>query len=138
MTTSATPNLKEFARDLLIHEAATGTRVGDDGSAVFRVCEKLRGPLGRLMGITGYRSLLSRALALASAEAPRLSGLQIKPDGSLAGVSELESKLDVRTVTQSEAILVSHLVGLLVTFIGPALTQQLLRDVWPKMDELDF
>ncbi|MEY2466516.1 MAG: hypothetical protein QOD03_1037 [Verrucomicrobiota bacterium] len=135
---SATPKLKEFARRLLAHDAATGKSGITKNSETFRVCEKLRGPLSRLTGGGGFRSLLSRALALAGAEVAWLRALHIKADGSLEGLAKLEAKLDSREVAEGEVALVSQLLELLITFIGPALTLQLLRDIWPKMKDLDF
>jgi hypothetical protein len=61
-----------------------------------------------------------------------LCALQVNPDGSLKGLHELEAKLDSRLVAEGQVVLLSELLGLLVTFIGPALTLQLLQDVWPK------
>ncbi len=133
MSNSATPPLKELARRLLIYEAATGTRAGSGESAVFRVCEKLRGSLGQLLGAGGFRTLLARALTLAGVEVPWLRELQIKADGSLEGLGELEAKLALRPLVEGEAALVAQLLGLLVIFIGPTFTLQLLHDIWPKM-----
>jgi signal transduction histidine kinase len=64
MSSLATPKLKAFARRLLIYEAAVGTRVGPDGSAAFRVCSKLRGPLAKLMGLDGLRPSVPDDLGL--------------------------------------------------------------------------
>ena len=138
MSNSATPKLKAVARRLLLYEAATGTRVGPDGSAAFRVCDKLREPLGKLLGVGGFRTLLSRAQVLAGSEVPWLRELRIKPDGSLAGLGELEAKADLRSVAEGEVALAAQLLGLLVTFIGPALTLRLLHDIWPKMEDVKF
>jgi len=138
MLVSTAPNLKQFARRLLECEAAPGKSADGQETAAFRVCEKLRGPLGKLMGGGGFRSLLSRALVLAGAEVPWLHGLQIQADSSLQGLKEFEGKLDQPAITEGEVVLVSQLLGLLVTFIGPALTASLLRDIWPELDELNF
>ncbi len=123
---------KEFARQLLAYEAASGKPAAASDSVAFRVCEKLRVPLGKLVGVDGFRSLLSRALALACGEIPWLCGLQTKADGSLKGVDELEAKLDSSAIAEGEVVLVGQLLGLLVIFIGPALTLGLLRDIWPR------
>jgi hypothetical protein len=136
--TGATPKLKGFARRLLAYEAASGKPADTNDSEAFRVCEKLRGPLSRLTGVGGFRSLLSRALALAGSEVPWLRALHVKGDGSLDGLEELEVKLDSGEIAEGEVVLVSQLLGLLVTFIGPALTRQLLQDIWPKMHDLNF
>lgn len=136
MSNSATPKLREFAGRLLGYEAAEDKPADAKGPVAFRVCEKLRGSLGNLLGAGGFRSLLVRALALAGAEVPWLGALNIKPDGSLQGLGELETKLDSVAVAEGEVVLVAQLLGLLVTFIGPTLTLQLLQDVWPKLDDL--
>jgi len=131
MSNSATPMPKEFARQLLAYEAASGKPAEIKGSAAFGICEKLLGPLGKTMGVGGFSSLLSRARALACADVPWLCALQVEQNGSLAGLDELEAKLDSRQVAEGEAVLVGHLLALLVTFIGPTLTLGLLHDIWP-------
>jgi hypothetical protein len=138
MSDSATPKLKEFARRVLAYEAVSGTRTHGADSAAYLVCEKLREHLGKLIGIGGFRSLLSRALALAGAEVPWLRALQINADGSLEGVDGLDKKPGSRTLAEGEVALVSQLLGLLVTFIGPELTLRLLHDIWPDMDDFDL
>ena len=132
MPAGATPMPKEFARQLLEYEAALGKRADPKHSAAFGVCEKLRVPLGRLMGAAGYSSLLSRALVLAGAEAPWLRELLVNADGTVEGLDETEAGLEKDSAAEGEVFLVGHLLGLLVTFIGPALTLQLLHDIWPK------
>jgi len=135
MSDSATPKLKAFARQLLACEAALGIPAGAKDSRAFRASEKLRGPLGKLVGISGFRALLSRALALGGEEAPVLRALHIRADGSL---EDLEADLDPRKLAEGEVVLIAHIAGLLVTFIGPALTLQLLRDIWPKIPDPNF
>jgi hypothetical protein len=138
MSNSGTPKLDKLARCLVTYEASLGKPANAKDSAAFRVCEKLRGPLGKLMGVGGFRSLLSRSLALARTGIPSLQALHVRPDGSLEGLDELETKFDSRAVTAGEVALVAQLLGLLVTFIGPALTLRLLHDIWPKMKDLNF
>lgn len=138
MSAITSPKLKQFARRLLTYEVAPDQPTDVKNSAVFRVCGKLRGPLGKLMGIGGFRSLFSRALVLACAEVPWLRTLQIRADGSLEGLDELEVKLDWPATADGEIILVAQLLGLLVTFIGAGLTVRLLHDVWPELDDLNF
>lgn len=123
-----TPLLREVAERLLTIE----DRARSEGeSAATRVCGKLKELLGRLLGSGGFWALLSRALALAQAEARELHTVELKPDGALVGFKE-----DQR---QAEVVLVAHILGLLVTFIGSTLTISLLRDVWPKaaIEQLD-
>jgi hypothetical protein len=111
-------------------------RVGNDSEAghlaAFRVCEKLRVPLSALAGIAGFRSLLSRALVLARAEAPLLNGIQIKPDGTLEYPAELASQPATEEAAAAGTALAAQLLGLLIIFIGEALTLRIAHDVWPK------
>jgi hypothetical protein len=137
MATDSPPKLKHLARRLLRHDAALPEANNANDTAVFRVSEKLRGPIGRLMGTGGYRSLLARAQALAGADMPALRTLLIKADGSLEGLDELRAKLDSRAFATGETALVTQLLGLLETFIGRGFTLRLLREIWPKLENLD-
>jgi hypothetical protein len=83
------------------------------------------------LGVTGFSSLLSRALVLGCTETPWLCALTVDADGALSGLEELEAGLDAPAVAEGELVLIGHLLRLLVTFIGPALTLRLLHEVWP-------
>lgn len=135
MSEPSTPTLKAFARQLLACAGAFGYPAGTEDSRSFRTCEKLRGPLGSLIGVGGFRSLLSRALALAGEDIPWLCALHVTADGSLAG---LETELAPSEVAAAELALMAQIAGLLVTFVGPALTMQLLRGIWPTIPDHDF
>lgn len=136
MSNSAKPN--EFARQLLSYEVVAGGSVDAKKYAVLSVCEKLQGPLSRLVGTGGFRSLLSSALALSGEGTPWLRALHVKSDGSLVGLNDLENKPDSHTLAEGEAALISQLLGLLITFIGPSMTLQLLQEAWPKLHEQSF
>jgi len=138
MPASTAPKLKACARQLLAFELASGKSAGAEDFAAFRICEKLRGPLGKLLGLGGFRALLSRALALAGMEFPWLGKLFIKDDASLEGFAALQAELDSDAITAGGVALVAQFLGLLVTFIGPALTLGFLREVWPTIDDLNF
>jgi hypothetical protein len=121
-----------LAQRLLAYEAVTGESSEPTESAAFRVCAKLRRPLITLAGVAGFRSLLSRALTLARAEAPSLSVVQVAADGSVKGLDELASQTGKEQAMDGGAILIAQLIGLLLTFIGEGLTLQLVQDVWPE------
>jgi hypothetical protein len=127
----ATPTLKRFASRLLDYESSRD-KPAIQVAIAFRVCEKLREPLGTLMGMGGFRALLRRALVLAQAEVAWLKRVQVKEDGSLEGLSEVETKLSQEEIREGEIILVAHFFGLLVTFIGEALMSSLVGSVWPE------
>ena len=126
------PESQHLAQRLLTYEAVAGENSKPVESAAFRVCAKLRQPLITLAGVAGFRSLLSRALTLARAEAPSLSAVQVTADGSLKGLDELEPQIDKGQARGGGAILIAQLIGLLLTFIGEGLTLRLVQDVWPE------
>ena len=131
MSDSITPAVKALASRLMAYEAAAATRAGSHQSAAFRVCDKLRQPLSRLAGVAGFRSLLSRALALAGGEVRWLKAVHIAADGSLEYVDTAQEHISENEMAKGEVVLIAQLLGLLVTFIGEALTLHLVQEVWP-------
>jgi hypothetical protein len=120
------PQTRDLAQRLLAYENAASKTSEPSEFAVFRVCETLRQPLCALAGVAGFRSLLSRALTLARAEAPSLSAVQVSVDGSLQGLNELRSQVDADQAREAGVILVTQLLGLLVRVVGEAMTLQLV------------
>ena len=126
------PALRELARWLLAFEAAAGKPPGQKSPGAFSVCGKLRRHLSVLAGVAGFRSLLSRALTLAKAEIPWLDAVRIREDGSLEWPGANELRRGTEETAKGEAAIVAQLLGLLVSFIGEALTLLLVREVWPE------
>ena len=124
---------RDLARRLLVYEENVGKNSERTGSATMRVYEKLRGNLCVLAGVAGFQALASRALTLASSQVPGLSAVQVAADGKLQGMSELEPpmKTDEDRIDEGGVILISSLLGLLLMFLGEALTMNLVRNVWP-------
>ena len=93
------------------------------------VSEKLRISLTRFAGVDGFISLQRRALVLASADVPSLQSVKVGADGHLEGFEQLaaDTGMDVA------AAVTTQLLGLLVTFIGEALTLALVREAWPDI-----
>ena len=120
------PVSRQLARRLLTYEVVAGKNSESTESAAFRVCAKLRQPLTIFAGVAGFRSLLSRALTLARAEAPSLSAVQVAADGSLQGLDELEPQIGKEQAREAGIILITHLLGLLVRVVGEAITLQLV------------
>jgi hypothetical protein len=125
---TAAPEMRDLAHRLLAYEA----RCGPMEPLTLRVYEKLRQSLNEFVGVAGFQSLVSRALALARAEAPSLSAARIAADGSLQGLGEIETQFDLdNQAGDGGIILIAHLFGLLRIFLGEALTLSLLRNTWP-------
>jgi hypothetical protein len=59
--------------------------------------------------------------------------VQVAADGNLQGMSAIEPLTNVKTegVYEAGVTLISRLLGLLLIFLGEALTMNLVRDAWP-------
>jgi hypothetical protein len=135
---TAAPGMRDLAHRLLTYEAGSGKNSEPIESPTLRVYQKLRQSLGEFVGVAGFYSLASRALALARTEAPSLSAARVAADGSLQGLGEFEHQMDIDKDRAGESqigeggiILIDHLLGLLLLFLGEALTLSLLRGTWP-------
>lgn len=104
----------------------------ENAPIAFRVTDRLRGPLSKLAGMDGYRILLRRALNVAKLQDPSLAALRVDHVGSLEGVNGFASPSK-----DAGVILISQLLGLLVTFIGEALTLTLIVEAWPDFTVTD-
>ncbi len=69
----APPAARALARRMLLHEAGGRVEPVALAEAVERADARLRGRLADLIGLTGYTTLLARAVRLAQAEVPTLS-----------------------------------------------------------------
>src|SRR5450756_1548455 len=134
------PQMQDFAERLIACETRENKSSETKTPAAFPVCEKLRPHLANLMGNTGFRALLSRALVRAEADVPSLRAMQVKADGSLAGLDKPEVQADPEERAKGSVVLVAQLLDLLVAFIGETLMLRIVCDVWPKLplNDLDF
>ena len=124
---------RDLAHRLLAWEANAGEAAEPAESISLRVYEKLRQRLCILAGVAGFHSLASRALTLAKSEAPDLAAVQVAPDGSLLGLGKPDVQIDIvgSKAGEGETILIARLLGLLLIFLGGALTSNLISDLWP-------
>lgn len=118
-----------IARRLIAGELRQRDSSDSLGPAAFRVCEKLRQPLSKLIGMDGFRSLLTRALTLAQGEVPWLDGAEVGADGAIKLSGEMQAQLDADDAASGGTALLAQLHGLLITFIGAALTLRLVHNV---------
>ena len=125
------PSMCDLARRLLALEAKNPTATDTQGDKAVRVCEKLRMSLTRFAGADGFTALLGRALALARADDPSLQTVKVTADGCLEGFDQFAA--DNTNVDAEAAIaIITHLLGLLATFIGEPFTLRLVREAWPE------
>ena len=115
--------MRALAQRLLILEGPLQGAADDPTAQAMRVFERLRVALARFAGSDSFASLVRRAFVLARADEPALDQVSIKANGSLEGLDQITSDAVVA--------IISHFLGLLVTFIGEPLTLRLVREAWP-------
>jgi hypothetical protein len=132
------PKMRDLAHRLLAYEVTAGKTSEPAESATLRVYDKLRQDIGAFAGVAAFESLAFRALTQAKSEAPDLWAVQVAADGSLRGLGEFEpnSNIEKNEAGEEQAgeggvILIARLLGLLLLFLGEALTLSLLRVKWP-------
>ena len=126
--------IQQLARQLLAIEATRSGSGKEPQDRTLRACERFRLPLTKLVGVAGFVSLMSRALALAKGKAPSLAALHVAADGSLEGFVDAPAAVGPPAPEQPDgAVLVAELLGLLVTFVGQPLTLNLVRQSWPEI-----
>ena len=121
-----TPAIDHLSRRLIAIEAARESSEEPIGITT-RACGRLQAPIAKLVGSAGFRSLLSRALAMAKAEIPSLNAIHAEPGGSLKGFDGIGRAEEAEV----GVVIVAQLLGLLVIFIGEPLMLHLVRDAWP-------
>ncbi len=134
----ATAHMRSIAERLIDYE--TPKKDAAAHAATVHVTDKLRPHLATLMGHGGFRALLVRALKLAGVEVPWLRAVEVNADGTLEGLAAPYARLTPVEFREGRIILLAQLLGLLVAFIGPALTGRLLSEIWPQLvaDKVDF
>ena len=125
----ATPELHIYAERLIANEVSRNASAKSKPTAAFAVIDKLSPHFGALMGVAGFRALLSRALMLAGAEVAWLGELHVRADGSFEDLKELEAQASPEEMSNAGIVLLARLLGLLVTLIGDELTLQLLSNI---------
>jgi hypothetical protein len=125
---------RELARSLVASEDDPAKSSLLTEPASVRVYERLRRQLGAPVGMDGFQALASRALALAKSESPRLSTVQVTPNGGLIGLGEVESQMTPDEDGEAGITLIAQLLGLFLTFLGEATTLRLIEDLRLQAD----
>jgi hypothetical protein len=128
------PAQLSVARRLLAHEGAAGGADDAVATAAARVYDKLDAHLAPLIGTVGVQSLFVRSAKLTPDEFAALAHVSI-----LEGSTKLRehwqaqgSAVDV----EAAAALFANFLSLLTTFIGERLVTQVLRNAWPKIQDM--
>jgi hypothetical protein len=125
---------RDLARSLVASEADASTTSLHTEAATVRVYERLRRQLGAPVGVDGFQTLASRALALAKSESHRLNAVQVTANGGLRGLGEGESHTEADEDGEAGIILIAQLLGLFLTLLGEATTLSLIEDLRLQVD----
>ena len=125
--------MRDLAERMIAWDMRQENLTGTSPPTVSLVCEKLRPELTTLMGSTGFRALLARALRLAGSNVAWLQALQVNADGTVGGLQERNAQVTSDEFLEGNVAMLVQLLGLLVAFIGENLTSRIIRDRWPKL-----
>ena len=120
---------RDLARSLVTRERNTNTASLETEPASVRVYERLRRQLGASIGVDGFQSVASRALAQAKSESPQLSDVQVMTNGDVHGLDEVEFQARPEEEGEVGIILIAELLGLFLTFLGETTTLRLIDDL---------
>jgi hypothetical protein len=125
---------RNLAERLVAHETSGDNSSESDPLSAFRAIDKLRPHLVTLQGNIGFRSLVSRSIAVAGEETRWLRAVHVKSDGSLSGLKEeLLEQVGPEQFYEGGVALLAQLLTLLFSLIGEDLTLQLAHEVWPDL-----
>jgi hypothetical protein len=134
------PVIRDWARRLIDSELDADPSSKQPELATLRVYEKLRRQLCAPVGVDAFQALASRALSLAKSRYPQLSMVHVTASGGLRGLNEIEFPLNTEEDDKVGIILITELLGLVLTLLGEAATVRLIEgmplqsEVKVKMD----
>lgn len=134
-----------LARRVLLHDAGEHPEPAALAEAVERADARLRARLVDLVGLSGYTTLVDRAVRLAQTEVPVLERVTVDAgatggaggEGILRGVRDVVESArasggDPRAAEAGLTAILAHIIGLLVIFIGEDLALRLVHEAWPE------
>lgn len=126
-------SLRQLALAVLAQRSESEGTTEGLSAAARRAYDELAHVSTPLIGQIGVDALIARALHLAQREHPWLSAApESDPANELfADVIARLGRQNPATATEGMAAVFAAFAGLLVTFIGEALTTSLLRQAWP-------
>jgi len=142
------PTAHALAQRVLLHDAGEHPEPAALAEAVERADARLRARLVDLVGLSGYTTLVDRAVRLAQTEVPALERVTVDAgatggaggaggEGILRGVRDVVESArasggDPRAAEAGLTAILAHIIGLLVIFIGEDLALRLVHEAWPE------
>src|SRR5438105_3920122 len=129
----ASSRMRRFARRIMAHETPLRDKSSEvAGQATFQLIDDLRPQIVNVMGMGGFRGLLSRAIALSGGEVRWLRAVHVKSDGTLTGFEE-HGSLAPGQFAEGKVVLLARLLETLIALIGIGLTLRLVLDTCPTL-----
>jgi hypothetical protein len=127
------PALRQLALTVLAQHSGSEGAAEGLAAAARRAYEELAQVSTPLIGQVGVDALIARAVHLAQQEYPWLSAAPGSDTANepFARVIASLGRQNPAMATEGTAAVFATFAGLLVTFIGEALTTSLLRQAWP-------
>ncbi len=128
--------LRDLVRLLMLREGgdtldpAKAARVADE------VCQKLQDYLLTIIGSTGFRAMLGRALNLTRMELPSLAGIELRPEegAELTCIPDALRGSGHSNTDETVIALLANLLGVVVELLGPEFLHRILVAAWPDVD----
>lgn len=124
---------RELGAWILSHELALLKDDATEAAAAEQACRRFYGRLRPLVTLPGSQAFLSRSLHLAAREHPFLVNVRAgsSEEECLQGLDHALNDIDPASAAAAFITVLSHMIALLVTFIGHDLTMHAIREVWP-------
>jgi hypothetical protein len=133
--TQVPAHFADFARRLLLHEAASGRSARELADAMERACLALHRQIAPLVSSAGFHALIGRAVKLAARDFLLLAavGSTTPRKGCFDGLQQAAEQHESKEVESALVAVLANFMWLLVIFIGENLGLRKVREVWPDV-----
>lgn len=117
---------------LVLERTEDGSEADDTIIARFNFVG-LKPHLISLLGTGGFRMVMANALTQAQREVEWLDGVRSKGNGTFDGLDDAYAKTTHDAFKRGSVIVLTHVLALLVRFIGSDMTLAIIRQSWPQV-----
>lgn len=124
------PNDISSVRDLADHLIRSLEKESLTGEKVDFGFEIIKSQLTSLVGTGGFSMIMSNALSQAKSEVAWLRDVDSKGGGAIIGLEAASANVSHADFQAGSVVILANIIGLLVRFIGPIMTEAVIRDTW--------
>lgn len=126
------PNGMSSVRELADHLIISLEEDSPAGEKVNFGFEIIKSQLTSLVGTGGFSMIMSNALSHSKSEVAWLRDVDSKSNGSIIGLEAACANISHAEFRAGSVVVLANIIGLLVGFIGPIMTEAVIRDTWPN------